>query len=143
MDGPVSANWEPAELNAIREQAARLCDSLDIGGETTPIADQLGGIPSMPMDRRVRSEACAQGAGGCEEPSCLCTCHDLGLSDPGDAELDRVLAGLDVIINQHLGTFPGFEVVQMPPGERIAWVALEVPDGVEGHPVDELPEAGR
>jgi hypothetical protein len=140
MVRPVSADWEPAEIDAIRERVARLCDRLDIDGETTPIADQLGGIPSLPMDRRVRSADCAQGAAGCEEASCACTCHDLGLCDPTDAELDRVLAGLDTIINQGLGTFSGFEVVSKPAGERIPWVTPKVPDGVEGRQVADLPE---
>jgi hypothetical protein len=80
----------------------------------TPIADGVGQVPHLvPEDlaKRLRSEECLAGGGGCVDPLCLCTCHDADFPpDPSDYHLKRVLSGLDTIISQTPGSYPGFSV---------------------------------
>lgn len=80
----------------------------------TPIADSIGDVPHLipePLDKRLRSAECLAGGGGCADPLCLCSCHDRDFPpDPTDNYLQRVLSGLDQIVSQVPGSYPGFAV---------------------------------
>jgi hypothetical protein len=92
-----------------------------VGGDKppsdTPIADAVARhlVPTE-LDRRLRSRVCLEGGDGCDDPVCLCTCHDARdlPADPSDETLRRVLAGLDLIIAQVPGSWDGFAAPAPP-----------------------------